>query len=267
MRHHPIRSRDWSWLLAGTGLVVLAWSGSLDGLSRDYLDASLIDAGIIYGTARGINALVSVLQGTELDMWLVTFAIGELLDPINDLIERFSAVMTAAVTSLVIQQLLLVMVSHVSVAVALTLLGVATCGALLIGRDRSARAFARTFFLVALLRFSLSLVLVANMWVDRTFLPDSTSAEHAVMQDFYTDLDSVSETLRGEAGKRSEVASQFERLREKFDAFVEDTLALLGSMVLKSMIIPLVFLYAMVAVARLGFRTSPGPPPASPPSQ
>ena len=267
MHFSPTRSRDWAWLLAGFGAVILAWTGSLDSVSGDYVSTSLVDAGIIYGTARGINALVSVLQGTELDMWLVTFAIGELLDPINDLIERFSLVMTVAVASLVIQQLLLLMVSHVTFSVALTSLGAATCGAFLIGSTRGARAFAGLFFLVAVIRFSLSLVVVANLWVDEVFLPDSTGAEHAVMQDFYTDLDSVSETLRGEAGKRSEVASQFERLQGKFDAFVDGTLALLGSVLLKSVIIPVVFLYALVALARFGFRAAFGLPPASPPAQ
>ena len=59
------------------------------------------------------------------------------------------------------------------------------------------------------------------------------------MLDFYSDLDSVSDKLTGE-GKRSDVAGQFERLQDKFDAFVEGTLTLLGAMLMKSVIVPLV---------------------------
>ena len=125
MSLETVRPRDWAWLIAGIALVGLAWSGSLDRPSQDYVGASLLDAGIIYATARGINALVSALQGTELDMWLVTFSIGELLDPINDVIERFSGVMTLAIASLVIQQLLLTIVSDATFSIALTALAVA----------------------------------------------------------------------------------------------------------------------------------------------
>ena len=256
MKLPEIRPVHYAWLLAGLVLVALAWAGSMDGVSQSYVSASLLDAGVIYGTARGINALVSALQGTELDMWLVTFSIGELLDPVNDVIERFSAVMTVAVTSLVIQQLLLVIVSDQTFTIALTALGVATLSTFLVARHWGTRALAKTFLVVAFLRFSLAIVVIANLWVDRVFLPDSTSEEHAVMQDFYADLDNVSDTVRGE-GKRSEVTGQFDRLQEKFDAFVDGTLALLGAMLMKSVIIPLVFFYALLCLGRALFRSLP----------
>ena len=68
----------------------IAWSGLLEDFSEDYVNRAFAGAGLIYATARGINGLVSVLQGTELDVVFVTVAVGEALDPINDLIERFS---------------------------------------------------------------------------------------------------------------------------------------------------------------------------------
>ncbi|MEP5764366.1 MAG: hypothetical protein ABJ308_07220 [Halieaceae bacterium] len=246
-----IDKQHWAWLLTGICLVALAWTGSLDAISAGYVNDSLLDAGIIYATARGINALVSALQGTELDMWLVTFSIGELLDPINDMIERFSGVMTVALASLVIQQLLLVMVSDVSVSVALTLLAVATVIAFMVGRLAGYQLLLKTFLVVALLRFSLALVLIANLWVDQVFLADSSSAEHAVMQDFQGDLEQVDQTVRGEEGERSQLPGQFESLQEKFDAFVANTLSLLGAMLLKAVLIPLLFLYAVLRLGRL----------------
>jgi hypothetical protein len=253
MKLTEIRSAHWAWLLAGIGLVGMAWTGTLDTVSKNYVSESLVDASLIYATARGINALVSALQGTELDMWLVTFSIGELLDPVNDVIERFSAVMTVAVASLVIQQLLLVIVSDTAFSAALTALGAAALVAYFVGRDRGFRPLLRIFLVVAFLRFSLALVMVGNLWVDKVFLPDSTSEEHAVMQDFYQDLDNVSDTVRGE-GKRSEVTGQFERLQERFDTFVDGTLALLGAMLLKAVIIPVLFLYGVILVVRSLFR-------------
>ncbi|MDH5173274.1 MAG: hypothetical protein OEW92_12705, partial [Gammaproteobacteria bacterium] len=50
-----------SWhplLLVITGvLTALAWSGRFDTLSANYIDQALVNAGVIYATARGINAL------------------------------------------------------------------------------------------------------------------------------------------------------------------------------------------------------------------
>ncbi len=240
-----VKPRDWAWLAIAILLLALAWQGGVDRLAGDYVSASLLDAGIIYATARGINALVSALQGTELDMWLVTFSIGELLDPINDVIERFSAVMTLAVTSLVIQQLLLVIVSDVTFSVALTALAVAAGVAWFVARSGGFPALMKTFLVVAFVRFALALVILANLWVDRVFLPDSSGPEHQVMQSFYGDLEEVDRTVRGEGErKRSELTGQFDELQGRFAEFVDGTLRLLGAMLLKSVIIPLLFLFA-----------------------
>ncbi len=250
-----VRPRDWGWLLAAIALLALAWQGGVDRLAGDYVSASLVDAGIIYGTARGINALVSALQGTELDMWLVTFSIGELLDPINDVIERFSAVMTLAVTSLVIQQLLLVVVSDVTFSVALTALAIATLVAWFVARSGGFPGLMKTFLVVAFLRFALALVILANLWVDRVFLPDSSGPEHQVMQSFYGDLEEVDRTVRGEGErKRSELAGQFDELQARFTEFVDGALRLLGAVLLKSVIIPLLFLFAVWRLAGLVLR-------------
>ena len=56
-------ARYW-WLIALCGLTAMAWHGLLDEYSAQDISASIANAGIIYGTARGINALVSLLQGT-----------------------------------------------------------------------------------------------------------------------------------------------------------------------------------------------------------
>ena len=255
-----VRARDWAWLFAGIVLVVLAWQGSLDRISSDYVGGAMLDAGIIYGTARGINALVSALQGTELDMWLVTFSIGELLDPINDIIERFSGVMTVAITSLVIQQLLLLIVSDVTFSIALTALAVATLAAWFIARSGGFPALFKTFLLVVFLRFSLAMVVIANLWVDQVFLPDSTSPEHRVMQSFYGDLEEVDRTVRGESERgRGDLARQFDDLEQRFDEFIDGTLRLLGSVLLKSVIIPVIFLYGVLRLARTLFSLAPVP--------
>ncbi|MEM0952785.1 MAG: hypothetical protein AAGI24_01485 [Pseudomonadota bacterium] len=248
---NPPHYKPWLLLAVGLVLVILAWTGSLDAISEAYVGDALLDAGIIYGTARGINALVSALQGTELDMWLVTFSIGELLDPVNDVIERFSGVMTIAVASLVIQQLLLVIVSDVTFSVALTALFVATAAAWFLAREGGYLGLLKTFLVVAFIRFSLILVVLANLWVDHAFLPNAESPEHRVMEAFYGDLEEVDRTVRGEGErKRSELSGQFDDLQRKVDEFVSGTLYMLGAVLLKSVLLPVGFFWGLYLLCR-----------------
>jgi hypothetical protein len=249
-----VSRQQWALVIGLVGLVGLSWAGSLDAIADKYVDDSLLDAGIIYATARGINALVSALQGTELDMWLVTFSVGELLDPVNDMIERFSGVMTWAVTALAIQKLLLIMVSDTVFSIALTALAAAAIAAFLLQYRQFSHWVLRGFLLVAFLRFSLALVVIGNLWVDHSFLPNSQDSEHQLMQDFYTDLEGVDNTIRGEKGDRSELPTQFEALQDKVEVFVQGSLRLLGAMILKAVLIPLVFLWALFTAGRSVLR-------------
>ncbi len=169
-------------------LPALAWSGWLEDFSADYVDHAFTAAGLIYATARGINALVSVLQGTELDVVFVTVAAGEVLDPINDLIERFSGVVLIALGSLALQKILLSVVSHAIFNTLLTLLAAATALALWSSHQGSYRLLLRGFMVAAFLRLSLGIVVLANSWVDYRFLEENDRARHAAMTEFQGEL-------------------------------------------------------------------------------
>jgi hypothetical protein len=178
------------------GLPVAAWSGLLDFYSEQYVDEALLHASIIFGTARGINAIVSALQGTEIDALLLTLSIGEVLDPINDLIERFSTVMLFALGALAMQKILLGMVSHDMFNFALTLLAL---GVVLLhwrGNQKLLRALTQMFVVALFLRFSLALVVLTNSWVDATFLKANEQQHHTAMEDFQGELREIS----GQAG-------------------------------------------------------------------
>ena len=151
-----IRNPQW-FLIATIAIIALGWSGFLDEASTEYIDSALLGSGAIYATARGINAIVSVLQGTELDAFIVTFTIGELLDPVNDLIERFSGIMMLAIGSLAMQKILLHVVSHSTFNIVLTLLGAGAVAASLWGSPRQYAVVSKFFILTVFLRFSLAL--------------------------------------------------------------------------------------------------------------
>lgn len=67
----------------------------------------------VYAVARGLNAVVSMAQGTELSIEPlgvgVTLAPGEILDPLNDLIEQVSTVLLIASASIGMQKIVVAM--------------------------------------------------------------------------------------------------------------------------------------------------------------
>ena len=112
----------------------LAWSGVADGLSDDYADEAFKRALVTFAVARTLNGVISVAQGTEVAVEPggvgVNFTVGQILDPINDLVEHFSSVMLVATSSLGLQNILLNMTSWWGVSAVLLALGavlVAVC--------------------------------------------------------------------------------------------------------------------------------------------
>lgn len=71
----------------------------------------LSKAMVAFGLAKGLNAVISLLQGTELSLTPVgigiNLSIGEVLDPFNDMVERFLWVMLLYSVSLGIQKIVL----------------------------------------------------------------------------------------------------------------------------------------------------------------
>lgn len=104
------------WLIASLGFLlfvglVLTWIPALDDAANRYLNEATSDTLLAYGAARAINAIISVIQSIELSISLgagVAVNLGEALDPLNDLVERFSAFVLYGLAGLGIQKLVLV---------------------------------------------------------------------------------------------------------------------------------------------------------------
>lgn len=82
----------------------------LDSNANEYFESAISKATIAYGTTRIINASVSVLKDSEIHAEPggigLSIAIGEILDPIDDMTERVSDVLITAIVSLGLQKLI-----------------------------------------------------------------------------------------------------------------------------------------------------------------
>ena len=82
----------------------------LDEQADEYFSTTIKQAGIAYGTARLINASVSVVMESNLQVQPagvgLSLAVGQVLDPLNDMAERLSDVLVMAIVSLGVQKLM-----------------------------------------------------------------------------------------------------------------------------------------------------------------
>jgi len=171
-------------------VVALSWFRSIDNFTEDYINDSIRSAGIIFGISRAINAAVSVTQSAEVSLGFASFAPGESFDPINDLIERFSEVMTISIASLVFQKILLGVASHWIFNSLVTLSAIAFIMTLVL-RQHVTTAFKAFSFLV-IVRLFLSLVILANSAVDKVFLDSQIQSGERNMRLLETQVSTVS---------------------------------------------------------------------------
>jgi len=79
--------------------VALSWIQPLDSTATRQVEDGLKRALASYAIARTLNAVISVAQGTEVSVQMgvgATFAPGQILDPLNDLVEQFGDFMLAS---------------------------------------------------------------------------------------------------------------------------------------------------------------------------
>ncbi len=102
------------WTMSGSLLIcmllaLVPFEDKIDSQLTHMLTVTLS----VYAVARGLNAVVSMAQGTEISIEPlgvgVTLAPGEILDPLNDLIEQVSTVLLIASASIGMQKIIVAM--------------------------------------------------------------------------------------------------------------------------------------------------------------
>ncbi len=188
--------------------IAISWLGVIDKQSTDYIDGALVQAGLAFTGAKAINALVSVLQTITLSIGVASVSPGEMLDPINDLVEHYSELMKLAIGSLLLQKILLEVVSDNAFKVLLTLAGVMSAISLFIGNFKIKAFLLRLFLFSLFLRFSLIFVVALNGATDYMFLNEKTEQQIQGVQ-----LDEADDKLSYE--QRQALLEEMGLLKEK----------------------------------------------------
>jgi len=250
-------------------LVALSSTRVLDDYVDDYTNESISNAALTYASARGINALVSVLQSTEVEAGVIvsgSMTIGEVLDPLNDLIERFSSVMTWVLASLAAQKLLLLFASHVLFLYLVAVLGVTALLLIYFGRSGAQSLVFRCFLVVVFVRFSLGLAVALNSAADGLLLDQQLRENDQQMAQFQSSIMQLDSAAVADGGDIRDSVVDFwsslslDQLKQKISRGIENFINLVAIYVLKTILFPLGFFYMLIFVIRRLWQVDLKPP-------
>jgi len=169
--------RKWLFSLVLLSAIILSLTPFVDQRAAADYEQLFQRAFITFALARTINGVISVVQGTEVALQPagvgVTLTPGEILDPVNDLVERFSWIMMGATISLGIQNVLLevsawwVIQALVSVLAAWMLIRLWYPGQ---GSKLNRGILKRVLLMLLFLRFAVPVMLIANDLLYQQFL-------------------------------------------------------------------------------------------------
>ncbi|MFD1384359.1 hypothetical protein ACFQ45_13350 [Rhodanobacter aciditrophus] len=212
------RNKDVLIVLA---LVVFAWVGVVDQYAEQYINGSLVSAGASFGIARLFNATVSVLSTITLNVPIVgSVQIGQLLDPLNDLVEDFSSVMKYAISSLLIQKFLVEILQTLHFKVFLSLSGVMYLATKFVWTSHRVLAY-KVFLFAVICKFSIAMVAVASSWVDEAFLDEAVQKEYATLEAFPASPDKLDQALDLSQEIKAQVATELEAEQAKQQLLVQ----------------------------------------------
>lgn len=277
------RARRWLWTILAAAVSTLALSGQVDTLGEQYADAAFKRALVTFAVARTLNGVISVAQGTEVAVEPggvgVNFTVGQVLDPINDLVERFSAVMLVATSSLGLQNVLLEITAWWGVNLGLLVAGAAVLLVVWWPRpvnEKLEDLVLRLLLVMVFVRFVVPLFIIGANLIFNTFLAAEQEAASQALEATRLEIEQIREernpsapvpeeqslvdrleSLLDESVEAMNVGERIERLQERVSKASEHIINLIVIFVLQTIILPLFFVWLFAELLKsLASRTA-----------
>ena len=259
-------------------IIFLSYSNILDSVAENYTEAGIERSLITFALSRSLNGVISVAQGTEVALSPagvgLTFAPGQILDPVNDLIERFSWVVMVSGASLGIQRLFLEITSSIFVNVVLSFLAIFY----LLNLWGSLSKFNVKFIPVSLvnkslvllifIRFSVPVIALINEGLYLSYLQPQYSEAQSQLQNASVQIKQINESSRQGADidddsllnqveqwmdrtrQSLDIENQMNSLKQAASDMSHQVVNLIVVFVVQTIIFPLLFLWLMIQGAK-----------------
>lgn len=258
--------------LAGTMLIVIgfSWLAPLDSAANKQVDAGLKRALLSFATARALNAVISVAQGTEVAVEPagvgVVFTPGQILDPINDLVEQFSNLMLAASVAFGIQKLLLSIGAYWLISLLLTITGLAWA-IIYLRQQRSPAYLSRLLVVLLMIRFAVPVVTIGTEILFQKFMAGDYQSSQRVVDIASTNLGKLNppapignenagviDSVKGWWSQNANVKLRFEHLKQLAEQATENIIKLMAIFLMQTLVIPLLLLWVLYSLVRRIFE-------------
>jgi len=224
---------------------------ALDSTADVYFREAISKAGVAYATCRIINGSVSIVTASSLNLEPagvgVTLAVGQALDPIDDMTERVSDVIVTAITSLGVQKL----AYEIGMALAPPILAMflLVWSILAWFENERTAALQRTIFkfilLILVARFALPISAIANNYLQDHFFAEKISNANSELAVGSAELDKLMEFSLPEhdgiLGTITNSASFLQRKSTEFKDAIVATVSNAGKII--ENLLKLAFLY------------------------
>jgi len=262
------------WSLVAIASTALAFSSIADDIGRRHADEAFKNALVTFAIARTLNGVISVAQGTELALEPggvgVVLTLGQVLDPINDLVERFSAVMLVATSSIGLQSVLLRIAAWWGLTLALATM---SCFALLalwwpkLGSTQIANVAIRALLVTVFLRFAVPVLVIGTTLVFDQFLAEDQVAATAALEATRDQIEEISEQANAPDREDQSIIDrlssmlddsldsinpneQLKRLSDRVSNSAEQIIDLIVIFVLQTIFLPLGFLWFVIRLLK-----------------
>lgn len=275
-------TRKWFLTLGLLLAAVLSVTPFIDQRAAADYEQLFQRAFITFALARTINGVISVVQGTEVALQPagvgVTLTPGEILDPVNDLVERFSWIMMGATVSLGIQNVLLDVSAWWFIQALVTALAAWLVMRLWYpgqGPQMFSMLLRRVFLLLLFIRFAVPVMLIANDLIYQQFLEQRYQQSTEVITRAGNDLEQMSADTTVDKGKAADVSmfdsianawsstvdsidfsEKLERMQARAAEVIENMIELSVVFILQTGLLPIAFLWVFLQVIKGLFRST-----------
>lgn len=237
-------------------LLALVWLRPLDPIATEYTETGLKRAFATFAVARALNAGISVLKSGEVNFQVgagASLQVGAVLDPLDDLVEQFSAIMLAATLSFATQRLLIEVSGALLVSITLSVLFLAW-GALRLSNRPLPGWLPRLAIGLLCLRFAVPVAALGSEATYQVLLKGKYEASQAQLSSAEVPEVSVrAEEGFGDALKRlwTQGTNKFEALKASTENWVDHIVRLAAVFIVQTVVLPLLFFWLMLRLYRV----------------
>ncbi|MCP3924832.1 MAG: hypothetical protein GY714_19820 [Desulfobacterales bacterium] len=229
---------------------------SIDSKSNEYLNKTITKATITYAGLRTMNAVISVIQSIAINAsFKIPFiasgggsiSIGELFDPLNDLIERCSVVVLCSLASLGIQKIIMQISPMIGFQILLPIALILFCVGFwlpyLKGFDFRKNALKILIFAIVI-RFCIPVAAFFNERIDTLFLSEKYEQTQSEITELEDTLNNVKTSLTVSRNIKSTLDGLKNTLSNKIQSFI-DTIIIF---IVQTVLIPVFVLFLLSKV-------------------